>query len=330
MQNSQRIIAVVGLSKNVGKTTLLNWLIKNLAEKKHSATFGIITTGRDGETLDLVGGHAKPQVFVPAGTFFSTLPQVIQKDATSLEVIKKLPFQAGGERLWLVQARRNLHSEIVGPATASQQIFLAKEILRLGAGQVFIDGSLDRKSIALSSEIDALIVVAGAEAGTLSELKTELTKLQMLAKLPRCKNALPHLQNISYCVDKKIQTTALKSILHQEAALLALPRITEAAWIYFPTAFTERNYEKIASVLGNSRFIFAHPLHIQLSAAQLEKIFVQTAVLNKIKIDAIALNSYSAKGNHLDSELLRTEIRQHFPQLPIIDVTEIMEQTFRG
>ena len=323
LQNSQRIVAVVGLAKNVGKTTLLNWLIKNLAQQNNSSTFGMITTGRDGEDFDLVGGHRKPKVFVPAGTFFSTRPEVIAQNSSALAIIQKLPYRAGGKRLWLVKALQTILTEIVGPASASEQIKLAQDILDRGADQVFIDGSLDRKSIALAAEVDGLVVVAGAEAGSLQQIKAELAKLQMLTQIECSQDLATTNKFVTYSVNGQVQTSSLRSILHQESTLLQLPKITEAEWIYFPAAFTERSYTKLVSALAQSRFIFQHPLHIQLSADQLGKIYHKIAVLSKIKIDGIALNSYSAKGNHLDSELLRAEIRKTFAQLPIIDVAEL-------
>jgi hypothetical protein len=323
LQNSQRIVAVVGLAKNVGKTTLLNWLIKNLAQQNNSSTFGMITTGRDGEDFDLVGGHRKPKVFVPAGTFFSTRPEVIAQNSSALAIIQKLPYRAGGKRLWLVKALQTILTEIVGPASASEQIKLAQDILDRGADQVFIDGSLDRKSIALAAEVDGLVVVAGAEAGSLQQIKAELAKLQMLTQIECSQDLATKNKFVTYSVNGQVQTSSLRSILHQESTLLQLPKITEAEWIYFPAAFTERSYTKLVSALAQSRFIFQHPLHIQLSADQLGKIYHKIAVLSKIKIDGIALNSYSAKGNHLDSELLRAEIRKTFAQLPIIDVAEL-------
>jgi hypothetical protein len=175
----------------------------------------------------------------------------------------------------------------------------------------------------LAAEVDGLVVVAGAEAGSLKQIKSELEKLQMLTKIECSQDLATAGEFVIYSVNGHIQTTSLQSILHQESTFLQLPKITEAEWIYLPAAFTERSYTKLISALAQSRFIFKHPLHIQLTTNQLGKIYHKIAVLSKIKIDGIALNSYSAKGNHLDSELLRSEIKQNFSELPILDVAEL-------
>ena len=314
-----KIAAIVGLSKNAGKTTFLNWIVSKYADRK----IGIITTGRDGEEIDLVGGHYKPKVLVPAGSFFSTGEKVIKRNGNSLNVISKLPYVAGGQRLWLVQSTEKIYSEIIGPATASDQVELAKMILSFGANHVFIDGSLDRKSIALSNEIDTILLVAGASGGDLDYINKETSRIALLANIPKIKILIDDYTKISYKFNNKIFITELNSILNQEKKILENPNIDAAEWIYFPKAFTARNFEKLHSALENVNFIFYHPLHIQLKFDQLERIIEKTCVINKIKIDAIVLNSYSVKGNHLDCEILRSEIRKGFPEIPVIDITEL-------
>ena len=74
----------------------------------------------------------KPKVLVPAGSFFSTGEKVIKREANSIKIITKLPYIAGGQRLWLVQATEQIYSEIIGPATAFDQVELAKKIIQIG------------------------------------------------------------------------------------------------------------------------------------------------------------------------------------------------------
>ncbi|MDZ4121487.1 MAG: hypothetical protein U1C33_03650, partial [Candidatus Cloacimonadaceae bacterium] len=59
-------IALIGLSKNAGKTSLLNFLIKSAPRIR----FGIMSTGRDGEEQDTVFATPKPPVILSAGTIF--------------------------------------------------------------------------------------------------------------------------------------------------------------------------------------------------------------------------------------------------------------------
>ncbi|MBN2830448.1 MAG: hypothetical protein JXR56_09030, partial [Candidatus Cloacimonetes bacterium] len=58
--NENTVVAITGLSKNAGKTSLLNWLIRSFPDYR----YGITTTGRDGEEKDLVFGTDKPKVKV--------------------------------------------------------------------------------------------------------------------------------------------------------------------------------------------------------------------------------------------------------------------------
>ena len=55
-----KTISIVGMAKNVGKTTALNYLIEEAEDE--SIRLGITSTGRDGETTDLVTNTDKPRV----------------------------------------------------------------------------------------------------------------------------------------------------------------------------------------------------------------------------------------------------------------------------
>ncbi len=319
INSTDKITAVVGLSKNAGKTTFLNWLVGNFPKQK----LGIITTGRDGENIDLVGGHSKPKVMVPTDCFFSTFANVISANSAKLEVIAKLPYFAGGQRLWLVKALESLNTEIVGPATAKEQLELAEFILENGAKHIFIDGSLDRKSVALSPKIGSLVVVASPVFGKLSDLRKELGRLVLLSNLKQADYNISDDTKICYRTQNNTIVSNLSSILNNEKELLKLSNISEAEWIYFPKAFTSRSYATLKNLISNCNLVFKHPLHLQLDFAQLENIFARTTVLNKITIDGIALNSYAVNGNHLDSDILRAEVRKDFKDIAVVDVSEI-------
>ena len=319
IDSANKIIAVVGLSKNAGKTTFLNWLVANFPNR----IIGIITTGRDGENIDLVSGHLKPKVKVPTDSFFSTFENVIIENSTRLEVIAKLPYFAGGKRLWLVKALEDIKTEIVGPATVKEQIELAEFILSFGVEHVFIDGSLDRKSVALSPKIDSLIIVASSTFGKLEDLRKELAKLVLLSKIKKNIYEIEDRTKICYSLNNKTIISDFSSILNNEKEFLQLPKISEASWIYFPKAFTNRSFLALKKIFQKCDIVFKHPLHIQINFSQLESIFSNILVLEEIKIDAIALNSYSVSGDHLDSELFRAEIRKDFQDIIVIDVSEI-------
>lgn len=67
-------ISIVGMAKNAGKTTALNYLIEEAMDE--GLVLGVTSTGRDGEGTDLVTGTEKPRVFLDTGTIVSVPTQL--------------------------------------------------------------------------------------------------------------------------------------------------------------------------------------------------------------------------------------------------------------
>ena len=64
-----KTMSIVGMCKNAGKTTVLNWFLSHSPEDH---VLGLTSIGRDGESTDVVTGTEKPSIFVPAGTLIAT------------------------------------------------------------------------------------------------------------------------------------------------------------------------------------------------------------------------------------------------------------------
>ncbi len=317
---NNKITAIVGLSKNSGKTTFLNWLLS----KSNLGNCGIITTGRDGEELDLVSGNKKPKVIIPNNYYYTTLPHEIIHNSHFLEVIEKLPFNAVGKPLWLVKTHNNIEAEIVGPASVKSQLNLANHILEKGANHIIIDGALDRKSIALSKEIDSLIIVVSPVAGNLNTIVEKLKKIFFLTKIPVDKQAVLSSDNICLLKDKRIVELPLKYLFGNEKTLLEQVSEFKPNKVYFPGAITEKSFSKIVPMLKKTNLLIKHPLNLHLTDTQLKKLFELTDITSLIKfhLDGIAVNSYGVNGNNFDCEEMRGKIRTAFPEIPVIDIYE--------
>ena len=62
-------ISIIGMEKNVGKTTLLNKLIADIGKTKK---LGLTSIGRDGEDIDVVTNTDKPRIYVREGSIIAT------------------------------------------------------------------------------------------------------------------------------------------------------------------------------------------------------------------------------------------------------------------
>lgn len=319
------IHAIAGISKNSGKTSFLNYLTAQLEGRR----LGILTTGRDGEDRDVVFGNVKPSVRIKAGTLFTTTAEALAILGSAVTVEQKLPFSIAHHSLWLLAANRDLETEINGPSTTQAQVQTAELMLNAGAELVLIDGSLDRKSIALHPRVQGVFLVAGGSYGNLDKIEAELDRLLLLAGLPVYPKAaeISAKDMINLYVKGRWQTTAYQSILDLSNGILEA--ITEAhpQGIYLPGALTETVYNELKPILqGGKSLICRHPLQLHLSQPALEQLCTghRLFCLRPFRIHAIVLNSWSVKGSHLDCLSFRDRIRAHHHSLPILDICEGM------
>lgn len=320
--NEKTVIAITGLSKNAGKTSLLNWLMLNFP----NYNYGITTTGRDGEEQDVVYGTTKPKVKVNKGTIFSTFASEIGKNSHLFTILEKTELTASGKKLWIVQALTDVDVEIVGPATVLDQQKIIEKLQFHGASTILIDGSLDRKAIVLNSKIDSIVVVAGANYGDNKSIIRELKRLDILNSIHVSDEIIEEPEYILLKTDKWV-STELKSLLGNESKFLQLCKASKIRSIYLPGAITSKSWSKIGGYLtefGGS-VIVKHPFNLQINEVYLELLSeeVQLETLHRFKINVLAVNSNSLQGNHLDSQKLLDDIREFFPELPVIDTMGI-------
>jgi hypothetical protein len=176
-----RSLAVVGLVKNAGKTTVVNALMAD-----HERRFGLTSLGLDGERTDHLTGLAKPSIAPPRGTLVATTRGSLERSRYAMEVIEELPFHTPLGRVVIGRASGEGQVEVSGPTTLHE---LRTTILRLqahAADQVLVDGAINRIGSASPQVSDGVVVATGGMVGdTLDEtLEVTVAALEMLL-LPR-------------------------------------------------------------------------------------------------------------------------------------------------
>ncbi|MFO7659664.1 MAG: hypothetical protein R6V77_02020 [Candidatus Cloacimonadaceae bacterium] len=317
------IYAIAGICKNCGKTSLMNSL---LAQIKHKQA-GVLTTGRDGEEKDVLYGNPKPAVKLRRDMLFTSTPDAVEKQRSAVEVLSKLPFHAANKQLLLLKALRDIETEITGPASAADQIAVASMMKKLGAEIVFIDGSLDRKSIVLNPKVNGVFIVVGSSYGSLEKIKAELSRLVRLSYIPRYmdKNLKAMQDNVSVYKQDIWVRTGHATLMGHETEIASLLKQSVSDKLYLPGAVTDSMLTLLQPALRSVQdLIVRHPLNLQLSPENLNSLFSnhRLTCLSKFVIVAIAVNSWSVKGSHLDSKILRDTIRREFSALPVIDIYE--------
>ncbi|MGC9362388.1 MAG: hypothetical protein ACP5F3_05600 [Candidatus Syntrophosphaera sp.] len=326
-----RAIAIAGICKNAGKTTLLNHIL----EQHDELDWGVFSTGIDGEETDQVFRIPKPRVKLGSGTIFCCDTPNLDGHGSSVSVLAELAQGSSYRPLWLTRTEVPIQTEITGPASVREQIEVLEKMHALGADKVLIDGSLDRKSIAMSEAVDAVTILIGASFGPLNEIREEIKRLETLNRLEKYQPSGKESQDVSKLLaSETIWITRGKSWYRTELATLIGTKTelqdllgSDPARIYIPGGLTDPVLAKIKAPLLESKaqIILRHPDCLKLSLPKLER-FMQDfnpKVLVPFKIRSYYLNTASIGRQAVDAEDLRQKLRGDFPGLGLVDIREL-------
>ena len=175
--SGSRSLAVVGLVKNAGKTTVVNALMANCPQR-----FGLTSLGLDGERTDHLTGLAKPSITPPAGTLVATTQGSLDRSRYAMETLEVLPFHTPLGRVVIGRAAGDGAVEVSGPTTLAELRVTVERLHALGADQVIIDGAINRIGSASPRVSDGVVVATGGMVGdTLDDvLATTVGALDLL------------------------------------------------------------------------------------------------------------------------------------------------------
>ncbi|HBN08486.1 MAG TPA: hypothetical protein DD435_07505 [Cyanobacteria bacterium UBA8530] len=138
-----RRLAIVGTTKNAGKTTTLNWLLERL-----EGVVGITSVGRDGEAVDMVTERPKPRISPPTGTLVATSRATLSRATAKLGKVSETNFRTALGPVDIYRVESPGIVEVAGPVAAYQVAQVALELERCGAARIIIDGAIDRRASA--------------------------------------------------------------------------------------------------------------------------------------------------------------------------------------
>jgi hypothetical protein len=173
-------LAVVGTSKNAGKSVVVAAVIDALA--RAAVPYGLCSIGRDGESADALDGASKPRFFLRAGATFATAVALVPR-SPAVEIIALTRERSALGNIALARMRAPGFVEVAGPPSAAA---LRRIVHLLGAAAPFvvIDGAVDRVA-ALRGGEDAIVVAVGAAtATTLGRAVDEVAALAARLRLP--------------------------------------------------------------------------------------------------------------------------------------------------
>lgn len=342
-----KVLSLVGMSKNAGKTTALNYLIEEATDE--GLVPGITSTGRDGEGTDLVTGTEKPKVFVYEDTIV-TIPIGLYEIADAgIEIIKRTDYHSTFGNILLCRVIDQGYVQVAGPTSTKDQQELSKEMLELGAQIVLIDGAIDRRSIASPFASDAIILSTGAvisrDLNVVVEDTMHVVDLYSLKRLgeedesdinPNSPDIINQEKEFADKLNNKAlseNTVVFKNgkadIQDCSTGLMAGTKLDrqideDTPYIYLPGALTKNTIEHIMpEKLKMTTFVVKDPTKIfidRMSYRRLRKKGLKIKVLKDIKVAAITVNPYSPEGYSFGKNALLEAMRKAAHNLPVIDV----------
>ncbi|MGC8734773.1 MAG: hypothetical protein ACP5RD_07045 [bacterium] len=150
------IQAIVGLSKNVGKTTFLN---KYLHEIKDKNNFILTSVGWDGELVDHIFGIPKPPIKVYKNNYIATYQKLINQSFKELFLTDLENFFLG--KLGVYECINEDYVQIAGPSSSKELEIFIDSILKnnFKVSKLILDGAADRRYIL--SFANTVILITG-------------------------------------------------------------------------------------------------------------------------------------------------------------------------
>ncbi len=283
-------IAVVGLAKNVGKTTFVNFLIKSFLRSC------VITIGHDGEERDVLYGIPKPPVLLPEGNFAIVPVSFIPKGSEIVET-----FDTPSGMVALIKAITNLEIQTVRIGGFDLTGRMAGYLLEF-CDRVIIDGAFGRTGIA--SYVDATIVVTGAVIDDpISKTVKSIKKLLS----PEISGDIK--SNLSGHEEEIVISTknGIEFLNSDEDISRILEMSGDAEWVYIPRVLDRSILSKIRCklIVPSANFVLSDDFDFE--------------VVKGINVIAVGVNSVSIR-NDLNPQWFLSELKMALNGIITFDV----------
>ena len=311
-------IAIIGMCKNAGKTTVLNRFINEYhwLGRRIAAT----SVGRDGERVDLVTGTEKPSIYLHEGMLAATASGLLPFSDVSREILDVTDHMTPLGRVVIFKARSSGFVQLAGPSSVNDMALLCKQLYAHGAETVLIDGALDRRSPAASALDGSCVLSTGASLGKDMDAVVDATAfICRLMTLPVHDHEITSAGRFTAFGNGGI--IAADTVEDLCAAL----RNMAAVGVVVSGAFTDTMAHFIwqSNVeLDGMRLIVEDSSRILFEQGTYGRLLARGAnflVKHETRLVAVAINPVSSGGWRFDADLFLEKMR-HATALPVVDV----------
>lgn len=335
MTDNCKIVSVIGMSKNAGKTVALNEIIYQAMDE--GKVLGLTSIGRDGERQDIVTCTEKPMIYIDRGTLVATAENLFQCAEAKLEVLEVTDYNTSMGRIVIARAVTAGHVEIAGACTNQSIRDTAEKMIAFGAELVLVDGALDRISSASPAITDATVLSTGAV------LSRDMNKV-VEQSLHRVK-----LFNLEAIQDEVVRSLVEPLINEKQigiitkdfdvrpieikTALGAGSKIGEAideetAYVVIPGSLVTKTihdvmmstslFKAVVFIIGDATKIFIEHRDWNYFV----KMGLKIQVMDAIRLLAVTVNPYAPQGYYFDPKTFKDKMTSYLEDIPVFNVME--------
>lgn len=335
-ENEHRIISIVGMAKNAGKTVTLNHLLDEMNEKGLCA--GLTSIGRDGERQDVVTKTDKPMIYARRNTIVATAEMLFNLSEVKMAVLEVTEHHTAMGRVIIGRTLSDGFVQVGGPVSNAAIRDVSEKMLAFGADYCLVDGALDRTSSASPAITDACILSTGAVVSRdmLKTVDQTAYRASLFSLKEVERSEVKALWKLAEDIKKPIlvDTTGNHVVLSEVATALGAGRVIAEniddtiTTLIIPGALvtqtimdvvqTTPNYRNLTWVIGDATKIFID----HKDWLYFIRIGVNIEVHRSIKLLAITVNPYAPAGYFYDSKLFRAAMLQRVKEIPILDVMD--------
>lgn len=296
---SVKTMSIVGMCKNAGKTTTLNWILRQETDR----VLGLTSIGRDGESTDVVTGTEKPSIFVRRGTLVATAHEMLRLGDVTKEILYTTGIPTPLGEVVIMRALSDGYVQLAGPSITTQLKEVSHLFFELGAHQSIIDGALGRKSLGARTVAEGVVLCTGASYHmSMEKVVADTAHIYRLMNIPKAE------------------------ILPAEGPLEASLKAHGEA--YVTGALTDTMVVPLlkSGVLRGGRIVVADPSKVMLSADTLDKLEIRNVALQTAQAArtlCVTINPVSAYGWKFEKDRFM-RLMQEAVDAPVINVKEIM------
>ena len=321
-------VSIVGMAKNTGKTTCLNYVIRRLRDE--GKAIALTSIGVDGEERDVLYDTPKPRITLDEGMVFVTSEQDFEQCEFPTEVLAVSERATALGRLITARAKGTGKVVLSGPSDSAWLQSTITAMSSYGVELTLVDGALSRMSLASPAVTDAMILCTGAACSP--QLPELIRRTKFRCNLIDLEQADESLQRNLHPINSGVWTLnetlnewtkignsvfTLENLSNNSTEHLRTIYVCGAVTDHFFTLLNARKNHHIQLVVNDFTTLFVTPLTYDRFVSN----GGQIKVLQKAKLLAVCTNPTSPEGASLNPIALREQMQEALG-VAVYDVVE--------